>query len=101
MVACRHEAHISREFTMNKPMTVALLALISSGVALAQGHPANFARPVEFPAKVAEPAKAAEAAKLAAGNCEVKAVKKDGKPLTVDAKTAFMKRCEADAKATK
>ena len=86
---------------MNKPITLALLALLATGVALAQGHPANFARPVDFPAKATEPAKASEAAKLAAGNCEAKAVSKDGKPLSGDAKTAFMKKCEAKAKATK
>jgi hypothetical protein len=86
---------------MNKMITVALSALFATGVALAQGHPANFARPVDFPAKPAEPAKAAEAAKLAASNCEDKAVSKDGKPLSGDVKTAFMKKCAADTKAAK
>jgi hypothetical protein len=86
---------------MNKPITFALSALFATGVALAQGHPANFARPVDFPAKTPEPAKAAEAARPAAGKCEARAVGKDGKPLSGDAKTAFMKKCEADAKAAK
>jgi hypothetical protein len=86
---------------MNKMITVALSVLFATGVALAQGHPANFARPVDFPAKTAEPAKAAEAAKLAARNCEAKAVSKDGKPLSGEAKASFMKKCEADAKAAK
>jgi len=86
---------------MKKPITVALSALFATGVALAQGHPANFARPVDFPAKTAEPAKAAEPTKLAAGKCEAKAVGKDGKPLSGDAKTAFIKKCGADAKAAK
>jgi len=81
---------------MKKPLTVALSALFVTGVVLAQGHPANFARPVDFPAKTAEPAKKAEA-----GKCEARAVGKDGKPLSGDAKTAFMKKCEADAKAAK
>jgi hypothetical protein len=86
---------------MNKPITIALSALFATGAALAQGHPANFARPVDFPAKEAGPAKAAEGTKLATSNCEAKAVSKDGKPLSGDAKTAFIKKCEADAKAAK
>ena len=86
---------------MNKMITVALSALFATGVALAQGHPANFAKPVDFPAKTTEPAKAAEAAKPTAGNCAAKAVSKDGKPLSGDAKTAFMKKCEANARAAK
>ena len=86
---------------MNKTITVALSVLFATGVALAQGHPANFAKPVEFPAKAAEPAKKAGAAKPAASNCEAKAVGKDGKPLSGDAKTTFMKKCEAGASAAK
>ena len=86
---------------MNKLITVALSAVFATSVALAQGHPAKFARPVDFPAKAAESAKAAEAAKPAASHCEAKAVSKDGKPLSGDAKTSFMKKCEADAKAAK
>jgi hypothetical protein len=86
---------------MKKPITVALSALFATGVALAQGHPANFARPVDFPAKEAGPAKTADAVKPASGKCEARAVGKDGKPLSGDAKTAFMKKCEADAKAAK
>lgn len=86
---------------MNKMITVALSALFATSVALAQGHPANFARPVDFPAKAAESAKTAEAAKPAASNCKAKAVSKDDKPLSGDAKTAFVKKCEAEAKAAK
>jgi hypothetical protein len=37
----------------------------------------------------------------AKSGCEAKAVSKDGKPLAGAAKTAFMKKCEADAKAAK
>jgi hypothetical protein len=33
----------------------------------------------------------------AAGDCEAKAVSKDGKPLAGAAKSSFMKKCEADA----
>ena len=43
-------------------------------------------------------APSAPAAKAAAGDCEAKAVSKDGKPLAGAAKTSFMKKCEADAK---
>jgi hypothetical protein len=89
---------------MNKMIAIALSALsalFASSVALAQGHPANFARPVDFPAKAVEPAKADDAGKLAASNCEAQAVSKDGKPLPADAKTAFMKKCMTDAKAGK
>ena len=39
---------------------------------------------------------AGEAAKLATSNCEARAVSKDGKVLSGDAKTAFMKKCEKD-----
>src|ERR1700687_1748309 len=38
-------------------------------------------------------------AKPAAGSCEEKAVDKNGKNLAGAAKTSFMKKCEADAKA--
>jgi hypothetical protein len=34
---------------------------------------------------------------FAAGDCEAKAVSKDGKPLAGAAKTAFMKKCEKEA----
>ena len=70
---------------MNKLITVALSAIFATGVALAQAPGANFARPVDAPAKAA------------AGDCESKAVSKDGKPLAGAAKTAFMKKCEGDA----
>jgi hypothetical protein len=86
---------------MSKMITVALSALFATSVALAQGHPANFARPVDFPAKAAEPAKKSEAAKPAASNCEAKAVSKDGKPLSGDAKTSFIKKCEAEVRSAK
>jgi hypothetical protein len=71
---------------MNKLITVALSAIFATGVALAQAPGANFARPVDAPAKAA------------AGDCEAKAVSKDGKPLAGAAKTAFMKKCEGDGK---
>ena len=86
---------------MNKSITAALPILFATGVALAQGHPANFAKPVDFPAKSAEPAKKAEAAKPPASNCEARAVGKDGKPLSGDARKAFLKKCEAGASAAK
>ena len=79
---------------MNKLITVALSALFASGIALAQ---APAAKPAEA-AKPAAAAPSAPAAKAAAGDCEAKAVSKDGKPLAGAAKTAFMKKCEADAK---
>ena len=37
----------------------------------------------------------------AAGDCEAKAVGKDGKPLSGEARNAFVKKCEGDAKAAK
>ena len=86
---------------MNKTITVALSVLFATGVALAQTHLANLTKPGEFPANPAEPAKKAEAAKQTASNCEAKAVGKDGKPLSGDAKTTFMKKCEAGASAAK
>lgn len=86
---------------MNKMITVALPTLFATSMALAQGHPANFARPVDFPANTAEPAKTAEAPKPAASKCEAKAVSKDGKPLSGNAKAAFIKKCEAAPKAVK
>ena len=86
---------------MNRQITIVSAVLFAAGVALAQGHPANFARPVEFPAKSAEPAKATDAPKRDAASCEAKAVGKDGKPLTGDAKAASMKKCAAEAKAAK
>jgi hypothetical protein len=45
--------------------------------------------------------KPADAAKPAAkpSGCAEKAVSKEGKPLAGAAKTTFMKKCEADAKA--
>ena len=86
---------------MNRLIAFALSALLSTGVALAQGHPANFARPVDFPAKAAEPAKAADAAKRAASHCEAKAVGKDGKPLSGEARNAFIRKCEGDTQASK
>lgn len=45
---------------------------------------------------MAAPAAAASAAP--AGDCEAKAVGKNGKPLVGAAKSAFMKKCEAEAK---
>jgi hypothetical protein len=36
---------------------------------------------------------------FAAGDCEAKAVSKDGKPLAGAAKASFMKKCEADGAA--
>lgn len=86
---------------MNRLIAFALSAIFSIGVALAQGHPANFARPVDFPAKTDEAGKAADAAKRAASLCEAKAVGKDGKPLSGEAKNAFIRKCEGDAKAAK
>ena len=35
-----------------------------------------------------------------AGDCESKAVSKDGKPLAGAAKASFMKKCQAESKAT-
>lgn len=49
----------------------------------------------------ADAAKPAAAAAPAASSCEEKAVGKNGKPLAGGAKAAFMKKCEADAKAAK
>lgn len=86
---------------MNRLIAFALSALFPIGMALAQGHPANFARPVDFPARTAESAKAAEAPKRAASNCEDKAVGKDGKPLSGEARNAFIRKCEGDTKASK
>ena len=93
---------------MNKLAALALSAIFASGVALAQTPAAKpAAAPAAAPAKPAEAAKlaaavpSAPAAKAAAGDCEAKAVCKDGKPLHGAAKTASIKKCEADAKAAK
>ena len=99
---------------MNKLAALALSAIFASGVALAQtpaAKPAEAAKPAAAPAAApAKPAEAAKpaaaapsapAAKAAAGDCEAKAVGKDGKPLAGAAKTASIKKCEADAKAAK
>ena len=58
---------------MNKILTVALGGLFAAGVMFSQ---------------IAN----------AASDCEAKAVSKTGKPLAGAAKTAFLKKCEADAK---
>jgi len=58
---------------MNKILTVALGSLFAAGVMFSQ---------------IAN----------AASDCEAKAVSKAGKPLAGAAKTAFLKKCEADAK---
>jgi hypothetical protein len=58
---------------MNKFLTVALSSLFAAGVMFSQ---------------VAN----------AASDCEAKAVSKAGKPLAGAAKTAFLKKCEADTK---
>ncbi len=57
---------------MNKVLTVALSSLFAAGVMFSQA--AN-----------------------AASDCEAKAVSKAGKPLAGAAKTAFLKKCEADS----
>jgi hypothetical protein len=101
---------------MNKMIAVALSTLFAAGLALAQAPaakpaeaakpaaaaPAPAAAPAAKPAEAAKPAAAAPsapAAKAAAGDCEAKAVSKDGKPLAGAAKTASIKKCEKDAKA--
>ena len=58
---------------MNKVLTVALGSLFAAGVLFSQ---------------IAN----------AASDCDTKALSKDGKPLAGAAKTAFIKKCEADAK---
>lgn len=70
---------------MNKFFASALVALFAVNMAYAQA-PAT-------PASPAAPAAAAPAA----GDCAAKAVSKSGKPLAGAAKTAFIKKCEADA----
>ncbi len=95
---------------MNKLIAVALSTLFAAGVALAQApaaKPAEAAKPAATapaakPAEAAKPAAAAPsapAAQAAAGDCEAKAVSKDGKPLAGAAKAASIKKCEKDAKA--
>ena len=95
---------------MNKMIAVALSTLFAAGIALAQApaaKPAEAAKPAAAapaakPAEAAKPAAAAPAApaaKAAAGDCEAKAVSKDGKPLAGAAKAASIKKCEKDAKA--
>ena len=77
MLFCtRHFAnpHMNRISTaMNKVLTVALGSLFAAGVMFSQ---------------IAS----------AASDCEAKAVSKAGKPLAGAAKTASIKKCEADAK---
>lgn len=60
------------------------------------GGTAAAAKPAVKPA-----AEAAKPAAAMASGCAEKAVGKNGKPLAGAAKTTFMKKCEADAKAAK
>lgn len=70
-----------------KFVAAAIVSMFATGVALAQTASA--------PA-----APAAAAGTMKSGDCESKAVSKDGKPLSGAAKSSFMKKCERDAKKT-
>jgi hypothetical protein len=101
-----------RRYTMNKMIAVALSTLFAAGVALAQPRreapkppsprccPAAAARqgplPPLLPRSPAKPLRPPSSA--AAGDCEAKAVSKDGKPLAGAAKAAFIKKCEGAGK---
>lgn len=68
-----------------KFVAAAIVSMFATGVALAQT-----AAPASAPA--------AAATAMKGGDCEAKAVGKDGKPLNGAAKSSFMKKCERDAK---
>ena len=69
-----------------KFVAAAIVSMFATGVALAQT------------AASAPAAPAAAASTMKGGDCESKAVSKDGKPLSGAAKASFMKKCERDAK---
>ena len=81
---------------MNKLTLAAAIALLATNFAMAQT-----AAPAAADKKAAAPAmeKKAEEKKADAGNCESKAVSKDGKPLAGAAKSASIKKCERESKA--
>jgi hypothetical protein len=69
--------------------TLAVLFAANFSYALAQATPAT-------PAQPAAPAAATTPAMSGAHDCTAKAVDKNGKPLAGAARSAFMKKCEAD-----
>ena len=90
---------------MNKLVAALFAGLLMTSVSFAQAPApaaAKAAPAAAAPAAAPAAAKAAAPAAAPAGDsCEAKAVGKNGKPLAGAAKTAFMKKCEADAKAGK
>ena len=75
---------------MNKLLATAVVSLFAANLAFAKP-------PAKEEAKDAPAAPSAPAAAAAGGDCEAKAVGKNGKPLAGAAKNAFMKKCTGDA----
>lgn len=71
---------------MPKLIAVALASLFAANIALAKEE-----------ANAAPAAPSAPAAAAAGGDCEAKAIGKNGKPLAGAAKNAFMKKCTGEA----
>lgn len=78
---------------MNRIIAGLIAGLFSAGMAYAQAPAATTPSAAVLGRTTAD-----EAAISAASGCEAKAVGKSGKPQAEAAKTAFMKKCAAEAK---